>query len=228
MPARLAGLAVLLAAATCVAAPYKMVGPDGRITYTDRPPPGANAKPLGAASAAAEAGAASSADGLAANGVALSELPYDLRQVVQKFPVLLLAGENCVPCDLGRAALRQRGIPFGERSVKTRADVEALKRQESGSDLPVLRVGGQRLRGFSATEWNETLDLAGYPKTSVLSSRYRAPTPSPLVSSVSGGASEASAGGTGPAQSRGPAPAAVPVPTPAPESDDPAKPRIRF
>jgi hypothetical protein len=208
------------------AAPFKVVGPDGHITYTDRPPSGADAKALGARARAADGAASGGPDELASNGVALADLPYNLRPIVQRFPVLLLAGDNCVPCDLGRAALRQRGIPFGERSVKSSADLEALRRQEGGVDLPVLRIGAQRLRGFNGGEWSEYLDLAGYPKASVLTSRFRAPVASPLVSTASGGAGDTPSGtGAG----RPPRPSqALPPTVPAAASEDPGKPRIRF
>ncbi|MEX8494485.1 DUF4124 domain-containing protein, partial [Sphaerotilus sp.] len=42
----------LLLLAGSASAQYKLVGPDGRVTYTDRPPAGAAARPPGAANAA--------------------------------------------------------------------------------------------------------------------------------------------------------------------------------
>jgi hypothetical protein len=43
-------------------------------------------------------------------------------------------------------------------------------------------VGSQALKGFQATEWGSTLDLAGYPSESKLPRNYVAPQPVPLVS----------------------------------------------
>ena len=224
------GVAVALCAGfgfgggVALAAPYKVVGPDGRITYTDRPPSGARAQLLGQGVSGAAASTPTSGDGVASNGVVLSDLPYDLRAVVRRFPVLLISTENCSPCELGRVALRQRGVPFGERTVKTRADQEALRRQEGHVDLPVLQIGGQRLRGYGASEWTEYLDVAGYPKTSTLTSRYKAPAVQPLVT-VSG-ASDASSpdrAAERPVEPSVPAPPMAPLPEATPD-----QPRIRF
>jgi hypothetical protein len=97
--------AALLLALTVLpaAAQYKVVGPDGRVTYTDRPPADAAARVTdlrrvgGAPAAAPGAGTASA-------------LPADLQRLSERFPVTLFsAGADCVPCNDGRALLRQRG-----------------------------------------------------------------------------------------------------------------------
>lgn len=147
----LVGLAAL-AAATPAWALYKVVGPDGKVTYTDRPPVD---KP---------------AQALRTNGSVSStaSLPFELRQVASKYPVTLYTGKDCSPCDQGRQSLRQRGIPFTEKSVETAADAKALQRLENTSQLPVLRIGTQQVKGYSDTEWQSYLDAAGYPKQSSL------------------------------------------------------------
>ena len=89
------GLAALSASAQGV---YRIVGPDGRVTYSDQPPPAANARPVGtgAAASASEANA---------------QLPFQLRQVVSRFPVTLYTSSDCAPCNSGRNLLNARGIP---------------------------------------------------------------------------------------------------------------------
>jgi glutaredoxin len=131
---------------------YKVVGPDGKVTYTDRPP------------------ADKPAQALRTNGSVSSSanLPFELRQIAGKYPVTLYTSKDCAPCDSGRQSLRQRGIPFAEKSVETDADLQALQRLENTQQLPVLRVGNQQVKGYSESEWQSYLDAAGYPKQSSL------------------------------------------------------------
>ncbi|MBI2733529.1 MAG: DUF4124 domain-containing protein [Aquabacterium sp.] len=57
---------------------YKVVGPDGRVTYTDRPPSDRPAQAIRAN------GATASTEGL----------PYELQRVVSRYPVSLFTGPN--------------------------------------------------------------------------------------------------------------------------------------
>lgn len=164
---------------------YRIVGPDGRVTFSDKPPPASNAAP------AARAGSGSgSAPGAAA-------LPFELRQVVSRYPVILYTGNDCAPCNSGRNLLNARGIPYTEKTVTTPEDIEALKRLAGEASLPFLSIGTQRLRGFSDTEWTQYLNAAGYPAQSALPSSFRRAAPSPLVATTpatpAGGGSPAAA-----------------------------------
>lgn len=105
-------------------------------------------------------------------------LPYETRRAKQNFPVTLYVGKNCGEmCDQARSMLNKRGIPFSEKVLQTKQDVEAF-RQLSGIDgiVPVLAVGKNFLKGFLETQWNSELDIAGYPKTAP----YRAPSSSSI------------------------------------------------
>lgn len=147
---------------------YRIVGPDGKVTFSDKPPVDEKSK---VSTAGANAGASASA----------GSLPFELRQVVNKYPVVLYTGANCPPCDSGRALLTGRGIPFSERTITTKEDQDKLRRLAGDASLPYLTIGSQRLRGFSDTEWIQYLDAAGYPKNSVLPASYKRPDPAPLV-----------------------------------------------
>lgn len=164
-----AGIALALAALPAQAV-YKVIGPDGKVTYTDTPPPagtGAQVKPVQAA---------------AGGGPNLNGLPPELRQAAGKFPVVLYATKDCRPCDNGRQLLQQRGIPFAERVVGTTGNDQSALQQLTGSTtLPVLTVGQQRLTGLTASEWHSYLDAAGYPRESKLPASYKAPAPAALV-----------------------------------------------
>ena len=161
----------LLLACGLALAQYKVVAPDGRITYTDRPPTqaGNQVQPLRLGGGAAEPAT-----------LALL-LPAELRPLVARFPVLLYTSSDCAPCDAGRKLLVERGVPFNERTVGSDDDLAALQRLTAGRTVPALSVGAQALRGFQETDWQGTLDLAGYPRESRLPRGYQPPAATPVV-----------------------------------------------
>lgn len=166
-------LAVSLAALALIGAPvqaqqvYKSVGPDGRVTFSDRSPVDSLAPPTGARTTTSVSGGPA--------------LPYELRQVAARFPVTLYTGGDCAPCASARNLLVARGVPFTERTVNTNEDIDALKRLSGATSLPFGTIGGQQLSGFSDVEWTQYLDAAGYPKQSALPAGYRQPVAAPLV-----------------------------------------------
>ena len=149
---------------------YRIVGPDGKITFSDKPPVNAEQGKVAATGTGAVAAASN------------TSLPSELRQVVAKYPVTLYSAPECSPCATGRALLSSRGIPFSERSVTTNEDIAALQRLAGENTLPFLTIGGQRVKGYSDQEWTQYLDAAGYPKTSMLPSGYKPEAAAPLVS----------------------------------------------
>jgi len=201
----LAVLASLLAAPVLAQGVYRIVGPDGKVTYSDQPPPATTpARPVGGTAAGASAGAS-------------AQLPFELRQTSSRYPVTLYTGRDCAPCNSGRNLLNARGIPYSEKTVETPQDAEALKRLSGEASLPFLTIGSQQIKGYSDTEWSQFLDAAGYPKQSALPSSYRRPAATPLVAT----ARPAEAAGASSAAREQPAapsaPAEVPV-TPPPQN----------
>lgn len=182
---------------------YRIVAPDGKVTFSDQPPAG----PSGNARV-------SEAGPRAAGGAAPAGLPFELRQVALKFPVVLYSGDNCAPCGAGRSMLASRGIPFSEKTVTTAADSEALRRLSGEVSLPLLTIGAQQLKGFSDAEWTQFLNAAGYPRSSVLPASYRPPAPAPLVAVAATPPAPASEARAGP-------PVATPVQPPV-DSSNPA------
>jgi glutaredoxin len=159
----------LLGGAASAQTVYRIVGPDGKVTFSDKPPisndqvsaTGRNGKQLDIGGG--------------------NTLPFELRQVVSRYPVTLYTSSNCAPCGSGRALLAGRGIPFTERTVTTNEDVEALQRISGETSMPFLTIGGQKIKGFSDTEWSQFLDAAGYPASSRLPANYRNAPAAPLV-----------------------------------------------
>lgn len=162
-------LATGLVLATSSHALYKVVGPDGKVTYTDRAP-GVNdgkVSPLGGRTAP-----------VASDVV----LPLELRQVVSRYPVTLYTTSGaCEPCDAARQMLRQRGVPYNEKQVLSPEDGEALQRLSGGLDAPTLTIGAQTLRGLAGEVWGQYLDSAGYPRESRLPQGYQYPAPTPVT-----------------------------------------------
>jgi glutaredoxin len=198
-------LLVLATPALHAQAIYRIVGPDGQVSFSDQPPP-ANVKATTLPASGRSDNGASEAGGL----------PIALRQIVSRFPVTLYTGDNCSPCGSGRSMLTARGVPFTERTVTTQQDVEAFQKLSGQSSLPMLTIGGQQLKGFLNSEWTQYLDAAGYPQTSQLPSGYRNPSPAPLTSSSKPAPAQAA---------QNAAPIAAPPP-PATTPDNPAG--IRF
>ena len=166
-----ASLALALAAlAGAAQAQYKVVNPDGSVTYTDRPPVASNVRvtPLNRNSARAAR----------AQEIAL---PSELRSVVQRHPVTLFTMAECAACANARKLLQQRGVPYNEKSVVTEDDAAALQRLIGVRSVPSMSVGAQPVRGWSEQDWHSFLDVAGYPRESRLPAGWQAPEATPLV-----------------------------------------------
>ena len=140
----------------------RIVGPDGKVTYTDR-----------AAPASASAPAAPAND--------TGALPYALRQAAQRYPVMLYTGDKCNPCNSARELLQKRGVPFTEKTITTAEDGQAFAALGAENALPLVTIGTQRVSGFLAADLNRYLDAAGYPATSQLPRTHRNPAPQALA-----------------------------------------------
>jgi len=171
MPARqtLALLVVasfLPAAAQAQTTLYRWVDKDGKVHYTDAPPPqeakGVVQKRMG-------------------GGADASSLPYATQVAMQKSPVVLYWGAACgEPCSKGRDLLARRGVPFTERDAQGNAEhAEALQKLIGSMEVPVLTLGANKVKGYDEGAWNAALDAAGYPRTVLPGQRPPAPAPRP-------------------------------------------------
>ncbi len=154
-------LMVLASGSVAAQQMYKWIGKDGKINYTDVPPP-VSAKQTEIKS-------------VSGSGVDTGNLPYELAQATKSNPVTLYTGMECAPCDSGRSFLTARGIPFVEKTVKTYEDGQQLKQAGGAGTLPLLIVGRTRQTGFEAGGWSTVLTAVGYPQTSKLPAQYRNP-----------------------------------------------------
>jgi glutaredoxin len=161
-------LSTLAASLLCVGAAshatYKWVGADGKITYSDIPPPNEGKLLRGPGGAPPPVAAAEGE----------SALPYALKQAVAKYPVVLYSGSDCVPCKMAREALTKRGVPFTEKLIANGNDAEQFKKLGfTDITLPSITVGKEKSVGFETSAYDRLLDAAGYPRSSLLPSTYK-------------------------------------------------------
>lgn len=143
---------------------YKWVGANGKTVYSDTPPP-ANAKKLASKSMETS------------SSISTVTFPPELQAAVSKNPVTFYSASNCTACNEGRTMLKQNGIPFVEKTIKTNEDIDKLKQISGDSILPLIFVNKSKFLGFNEHEWRTALTAGGYPETSVLPKDYRYPEP---------------------------------------------------
>lgn len=147
--------AMLLAALSSAQAGelYRWVDQSGKLHYGDMPPAGA-----------AQAEKVKISDSPVSEDV---DLPYETRRAKENFPVTLYVADNCIdPCQKARDFLSKRGIPFTEKGLKSKEDIDAFKKENGGEVVPALAIGKIWLNGFLAEQWDSELDAANYPKVS--------------------------------------------------------------
>ncbi|MBA3902910.1 MAG: glutaredoxin family protein [Rhodocyclaceae bacterium] len=133
---------------------YRWVDKDGKVFYSDQPPPKeikkAEQRRLGISS------------------IDTSGMPYEARKAAQDHPVTLYTSTDCkAECQGAREFLARRGIPFREASVSG-PDEAAAFRKAFGTDklaVPSVTIGGQKQQGFEEGAWGGMLNNAGYPNS---------------------------------------------------------------
>jgi len=145
-------VAAMLVAASAGAQMYRWVDKDGKVYYTDTPPP----------SAAKSVQKRSAASGPTESGPAA---PYAVQQAAKNFPVVVYTAPNCgQPCTDGKTLLAARGVPYREVAIGDGFGAEDLKKATGGDTVPVMMVGRSTTRGFETEMWHNALDAGGYPR----------------------------------------------------------------
>jgi len=143
---------LLAATGTLLAAQiYRWVDEQGNVEWRDTPPP-PNAKKVEIRRPGGSM-------------IETSSLPYSVQQAAKNFPVTLWTTDCGAPCDQARAHLARRGVPYTEKDPQN--DIEAFTKLTGGSEVPVLYVGANRVKGYLESEWDAALDVAGYPRTAI-------------------------------------------------------------
>jgi len=143
--------AVLLVLFTFTLAPahgaklYKWVDKDGNVSYQDSPPP-PNA-------------------GRVEEKELTTRSPEKKEDVAEKYPVVLYSVPKCSSCDLARAYLQKRKVPFSEKNVESdRKSQEEMKEKTKSLSVPTILVGAKVMSGYMESLLEGELDQAGYPK----------------------------------------------------------------
>ena len=134
---------------------YRWTDESGKVHYTDTQPP-ASARNVEKKGAARVSGAEAAA----------AQQSYALQQAVKNFPVTVYTSKDCGdPCKKGLEHLKKRGVPYTEKLVATKEEIDAVTKLAGAPRVPVMVVGVSILKDYEEQGWNETLDTAGYPKS---------------------------------------------------------------
>ncbi len=137
---------------------YKWVDKDGNVSYQDRPPP-------------PDAGRVEEKD-LATGSPKIKNKDG----VAEKYPVVLYSVPKCSSCDLARAYLQKRKVPFSEKNVESdRKSQEEMKEKVKSLSVPTILVGAKVMSGYIESLLEGELDQAGYPKIEPTSEPAAAP-----------------------------------------------------
>ncbi|MCG6871871.1 MAG: glutaredoxin family protein [Gammaproteobacteria bacterium] len=132
-------LVLILLATGPQAATYRWVDEQGKVHYTDSPPP----------------------DGAAATRE-LNSLPTGPTQADLP-PVVLYSIPGCDGCNSAREYLNGRGVPFTEINVaEDRKAQEAMKERVGALAVPTLLVGDKVMSGYMRSLLEGELTAAGY------------------------------------------------------------------
>jgi hypothetical protein len=155
-PQRALVLALLLGVASGIANAqvqqvYRYVDVEGKVVYSDKPPP-ANAKDA-------------QAKRVTANSIETSTMSFAIAQAQERYPVTLYSFSCGVVCDTAQGLLNKRGVPHTVVDVSVGDGADKLKKLSGSLDAPALQVGEQYASGFNEGKWQALLSDAGYPKT---------------------------------------------------------------
>lgn len=150
---RMFGLLLLAGsmASSTVAETFRWTDPrTGQTVISDQPPPGVRrTRPLTGTPEAENS----------------QQKRYAAQQAATRYPVTLYTAPECVTdCKQARELLTRRGVPFSEKMMQKREDIDALKQLVGDAFVPSLQVGSQAAKGYQPEAWHNLLDLAGYPK----------------------------------------------------------------
>ena len=130
---------------------YRYVDPNGRVVYSDQPPP-PTAKDV-------------QPKQLPGNVIETDPVPLAARQAAERFPVTLYTFD-CDICRDAKALLDKRGVPFETVIVSDEKGAARLKALTGKQSAPVLQVGDKQvMQGYNEERWQAMLDEAGYPRT---------------------------------------------------------------
>lgn len=132
---------------------YKWVDKDGNVSYHDRPPPSREGYRVESRDFKLGGGGGGEATSAAAG------------KASEQFPVVVYTVPQCSSCDLARAYLDRRKIPFTDKDVAKDVTLQKELVEKTGSlTVPTIMVGEKIMRGYMESLLAGELDAAGYPR----------------------------------------------------------------
>ena len=158
----------VLAAGTSAQGLYRYIDANGRVVYSDQPPP------PGASDVQPKR--------LPQNVIETDPVPFAMKQAAERFPVTLYTFD-CDVCRDAQALLVKRGVPFATVIVTEKKGAARVKALTGKQSAPVLQVGDKQvMQGYNEERWQAMLDEAGYPKAAPASAAQTArATPAPAA-----------------------------------------------
>ena len=143
---------ILIAAATVHAeALYKVIGADGRVTYTDRPPAdGKSTTVLQFADAPTSKLPESVLKYQAELAKGMQNRLAQAKKLDTGGPATLFSASWCGYCTQAKAYLRNKGIVFRELDIDTPDGGRAYFEAGGQRGVPLILADGKRLSGFSS------------------------------------------------------------------------------
>jgi len=126
---------------------HRWVDADGRVQYSDKPPPGVASKPV--AVRINSYGGTPVVSGTASPAVSRPEIK-------------MFATDWCPHCRRAQAFLARQGIGYTHIDVEKSEAGRAEYRGLGGRGVPLIMVGTQRMTGFSEEGLAQMLKAAGY------------------------------------------------------------------
>jgi glutaredoxin len=166
---RIAVAAACLFALTAQAAMYKWVDAQGRVQYTDTPPPPGARK--------------AEEHKIVPNTIQTTGAPFAVQEAAKRNPVTVWVSECGEFCTKARDYLARRGVPHAVRNPARQSEQEEWKKVSGGDNsVPLLMIGAaQKIKGFDEAQWGAALDAAGYPRSAPALKPQPIPTAEPTV-----------------------------------------------
>jgi glutaredoxin len=141
-------LCALLAGIPADAQPiYRWVDGNGRVQYTDKPPPGVQARPV--ADRINSYSGTPTVSGSASAGATRPDIK-------------MYSTEWCGYCQKAREYMARNRIRYTELDVEKSPAAKAEYQRLGGRGVPVILVGTQRMNGYSEERFAQMLKAAGY------------------------------------------------------------------